>query len=61
MIKYIGRTGNNLIQYFSAYFFCKKFNIPFNLPQECPRYWEDINSEMIKWGESFEVNPNALA
>jgi len=58
MIKYIGRTGNNLIQYFSAYFFCKKFNIPFNVPQECPVNWLDVNSEMIKWGELFGVNPN---
>ncbi|CAB4130320.1 hypothetical protein UFOVP117_365 [uncultured Caudovirales phage] len=58
MIKYIGRTGNNLIQYFSAYFFCKKFNIPFNVPQECPEYWLDVNSKMINWGDLFGVNPN---
>lgn len=58
MIKYIGRTGNNLIQYFSAYFFCKKFNIPFNVPQECPVNWLDMSLGVIKWGEIFRVNPD---
>lgn len=58
MIKYIGRTGNNLIQYFTSYFFSRKFNLPFDFPQECPKNWESVIDGVIKWGEEFGVNPN---
>lgn len=45
-VKYEGRLGNNLIQYFVSYFFSKKNNLMLNV---------NPNSQYGNWGDYFNV------